>query len=383
METSSQINEINRISNPEVMKTPVFSLSHEEEHELVSLMLRARDNTWGDANSDIGKKINNYFKLNQLPNEVKNFLEKYRNGNKNDLDAETIYNLALGLDNHTRNRNVFDMLAKYKNVEKAEEAQQQLSDAIQSIKSILPSELIEDMEAHAKNDTDKRESLLPKYKKNLNSLISFFRPSPSTSPVKTITLMNSDLILSKKSGAAFSLGEELVISSHVDNPDNINHEFLHSVINPIVEKISSKLSNEQKQKIIDMASRDLKYGQEYGEDHFSLLCEELIRTYNDIYRKNEAPISYEKFIGEADKLDEKKFDKILQEKESFAEKCEQLNVRTFEEFKAKRQEYFDAYHKNELRDRIFEMYKEYDDARTNDPSLNFENYIRNNYDELI
>ncbi len=46
--------------------------------------------------------------------------------------------------------------------------------------------------------------------------------------------------------------------SHIDNIDNQDHEFSHSIINPIVEKLSQQLTDEQKESVSKLASEKLR-----------------------------------------------------------------------------------------------------------------------------
>jgi len=80
------------------------------------------------------------------------------------------------------------------------------------------------------------------------------------------------------------LSNAVIISSHIENPNNVEHEFMHSFINPIVEKFADQLTDDEKQQIVNSSSRGLKVDQGYGEDWFSLLCESIIRTYASFSR---------------------------------------------------------------------------------------------------
>ncbi len=100
-----------------------------------------------------------------------------------------------------------------------------------------------------------------------------------------MTILPTDFLYHKESGTLFQFGDEIMIRSHIDNPDNLEHEFLHSVINPIVDKLAEKLSEEKKQKISRIGSYKLRVEENYGNGFYSLLCEEFIRTYNDVLQR--------------------------------------------------------------------------------------------------
>ena len=184
--------------------------------------------------------------------------------------------------------------------------------------------------------------------------------------------MTFEPIYRKDSGYAFVFGEELVLKTHIDNPDNLEHEFSHSMINPIVEKLSQQLTDEQKEKISKLANEKLK--QDYGEGYFSLLCEEFIRTYNDVFKKGEQLQTYETFAQKISGISEEQFQKFLTQSKSFKARCEELGITTVEDFKNKSQEYFEIFEKNQLRDLIFEIYQEYSN-HLDKKTKNFEKFI--------
>ena len=184
--------------------------------------------------------------------------------------------------------------------------------------------------------------------------------------------MPTDQLDRINTGSAFVFGEELVLKTHIDNPDNLEHEFSHSMINPIVEKLSQLLTDEQKEKISQLANKKLK--QDYGEEYFSLLCEEFIRTYNDVFKKGEKPQSYEDFVQKISGISDDQFQKFLSQSESLKVRCGELGIVTVEDFKNKSQEYFERFEKNQLRDLIFELYQEYSN-RPDKETENFERFV--------
>lgn len=180
----------------------------------------------------------------------------------------------------------------------------------------------------------------------------------------------------------------MVLRSHIENPDGLNHEFLHSVINPIVEKLSQKLIERQKEKISQMASDELKFNQNYGEGYFSLLCEEFIRAYNDFFRRGENPSTYthEDFQREIADKKEKQFQEALAEEERLRVWCDKLGIKTLEDFRTKSKEYFEQFMKNRfeknlLQDLIFKFYQEY--VNRPDKNVNFEQFVLNNFANKI
>ena len=106
---------------------------------------------------------------------------------------------------------------------------------------------------------------------------------------KKVVIIPSDRLLpSKETGQSFHIGDTTVIMSHTENPMNLEHEFLHGIINPITEELAGEIPQE---KVVALASEKLKKGEEYGEHALSLLNEELIRTYNEFIENEKLNIA--------------------------------------------------------------------------------------------
>jgi len=152
----------------------------------------------------------------------------------------------------------------------------------------------------------------------------------------------------------------------------LEHEFSHSIINPIVEKLSQQLTDEQKEKISQLANKKLK--QDYGDGHFSLLCEEFINTYGNVFKMGEKPQTYEDFVRKISSISEEQFQEFLVPGENLKARCAELGINTIEDFKNKSQEYFEKFERNQLRDLIFEIYQEYSN-RPDQETENFERFV--------
>ncbi|MFH1048840.1 MAG: hypothetical protein V1732_04210 [Patescibacteria group bacterium] len=78
-----------------------------------------------------------------------------------------------------------------------------------------------------------------------------------TTKAKKVIVIPTDHLYEKESGMGFGIGEEIIIRAPLKDFTESNqwtHEFLHSVINPINDKLS--LTDEQKTKIIKMSPGD-------------------------------------------------------------------------------------------------------------------------------
>ncbi len=317
-----------KISNFEVMKTPEIVVQDEPGAQLLSLILKDQKPDWAEG-----------------------------------IDEEALYNLALTYKHPERTEAALETLAKYKSyIDNPQELQKKILKALEKAKG---------PKIDTEQDKKTRLENLETTKQRIERIIEFFRPDAITTPIKRISLMPTDQFSQKDSGTAFPFGEELVLKTHIENPDNLDHEFLHSVINPIVEKLSQQLTDEQKEKVVQLASEKLK--QDYGEKYFSLLCEELIRTYNDVFKKGERPQTYEDFLQKISGISEGQFQEFLAQSESLRTRCDELEIKTIENLRSKSQEYFERFERNCLRDLIFELYQEY--ASRPDKNENFEQFL--------
>jgi hypothetical protein len=247
----------------------------------------------------------------------------------------------------------------------------------------LPSGLKRSFTEVIAGDIQKRNQAIQEVQERIKNLIDFFKPSSKTTKVDKLTILPTDFLCRKESGGAFQFNNETMLLSHIDNPNNLEHEFLHTVINPIVDRLSETLTEKQKQKISRLASGRLKAEEGYGQEYYSLLCEEFIRTYNDVFQQNEKPLAYEDFAQQIASSDEKQFMIMLEKREDFKKRCAQLQITTFEDFKNKSREYFDAFKKNNLREIIFEFYQDFAKEKEKNPDVAFEEFALKEFNNRI
>ena len=356
----------------EVMKTPEIVVQEEKGAQLFSLLLKAENSNWGETETPLSKETVKYFRDNPISPEI---LKTIKNFHEGGIDEETLYNFALTYQHPERVEKVLEMVEKYKpNVKNPQEVYQKVLTLLEHFdQTFSTSPLAEKFSAEIERDRNERLQRIEETKKRIEKLIDFFKPDSKTTNVKKINFVPTDPLYKKNSGRAFSVfpGEQIIIS-HIDNVDNQDHEFCHAIINPIVEKLSQQLTDEQKEKISQLASEKLK--QDYGDDHFSLLCEEFIRTYNDVFKRGEKPQTYEDFVQKISSITEDQFQKFLADSQNLRARCEQLEIKTIEDLKNKSQEYFEKFEKNQLRESIFKLYQEYC-SRPNKEVENFEEFV--------
>ena len=358
----------------EVLKTPEISVHEEREAQLLSFILKAKNPEWGDIDNPLAVETKKFFAENPLSSEVSGFLDEIHALQKGGVDEEVLCTLAFTYGHPERNEGAFEMITKHKSyIKNPQELQQKLFRVLEIFgQSFSSSPLAKKMTVEIEKDKKAREEILDETKARIEKLIAFFKPDSKTTEIRKISLMPTDPLDRINTGSAFVFGEELVLKTHIDNPDNLEHEFSHSMINPIIEKLSQLLTDEQKEKISQLANKKLK--QDYGEEYFSLLCEEFIRTYNDVFKKGGKPQSYEDFVQKISGISDDQLQKFLLQSESLKVRCGELGIVTVEDFKNKSQEYFERFEKNQLRDLIFELYQEYSN-RPDKETENFERFV--------
>ena len=254
----------------EVMETPEIVVQEERGAQLFSLLLKAENPEWGETETPLAQEVADYFEEHPIPFTI---LDTIRSFHEQGADEETLYNMALTYQHPERAEYVLAMAAKYKpHVTNPEEAHRKFLEMLEAFDQVFSvSPLAEKIEAEVRKDRSLRVEQIEETKARIESLIDFYKPDAETSDIRRVSFVPTDPLYRKNSGRAFSVfpGEQIIIS-HIDNVDNQDHEFSHGIINPIVEKLSEQLTDEQKKKISELASGKLK--QDYGEGHFSLLC---------------------------------------------------------------------------------------------------------------
>ena len=356
----------------EVMKIPEIVVQEERGAQLFSLLLKAENQEWGETETPLAKETTEYFMDNPLSPDI---LKTIREFHDQGVDEETLYNLALTYQHPERAEGVFEMAVKYKpHVKNPQEVYRKFLAVLESFdQSFSSSSLAEKFTTKIEQDKNERLKRLEETRKRIENLIDFFKPDSKTTNVQKLSFVPTDPLYRVNSGRNFSAfpGEQIIIS-HIDNVDNQDHEFSHGMINPIIDKLSQQLTEGQKEKISQLASIKLK--QDYGEGFYSLLCEEFIRTYNDVLKKGEKPQTYESFVQKISSISEDQFQKELFQSKNFKARCDEFGIVTIEDFKNKSQEYFERFERNQLRDLIFEIYQEYSN-RPDKETENFERFV--------
>lgn len=365
---------------PEIMPNPTISIKPERGALLFSLLLKAENPQWGETKTPLAQETTDYFQKNPINESVLTVIKKLQ---QLDIDEETLYNLALTYQKPERAKRVFSMAQEYKpHIKNLEQHYDSFISVLEQIDQIFSNSPLAEKFAQAEQqDIEERLKRLPELTRIISGLIDFFKPDINTTNVKDLIFLPTNPLYPQNAGRNFSAFEgEQIIISHVENTMNQEHEFLHGIINPIVKKIFSILTEQQKQAISNLASGSLK--QLYKETNpFSILCEELIKTYNEVFEIGGQPQTYEDFLATISSVSEEYFQSSLKNP-YFKSKCQELGITTKQEFLDKSQQYYQRFQNNPLRKIIFELYQEYD-QQNNPETNNFERFILKNLPERL
>ena len=289
------------------------------------------------------------------------------------IDEETFLKFATSFGQSERSKYVIDVINKdkpwIKDAKKAEAVVHELMEKYQS--TDLVQQALTDANESIREETEYWEKTMPDYKKGVQDELDFFRPNKDTTDVCSIALAPcGSLKLQPRDGRLFLFGDQAVVFSYKDGIDNARHEFQHSIINPIIDKLSMQLDEGQEDRIIELCGNYLKQG--YGEYTDNLLCEVFIRAYNNYFRKGEKPPSLEDFRNHLDGFTEDQFAQGLSDNQGLQERCQELGIKDLAEFKQKDKEYFERFIDDKLQTRIYALYEKYDAEKEKWP--NFEEF---------
>lgn len=218
-------------------------------------------------------------------------------------------------------------------------------------------------------DIANRIQKFPRLREKIGEAIDFFKPKKSS--FKKIVYLPTNPLAEKLSGYGIEVGEDFYISAESGNEINEIHEFLHSIINPIIEHIT--LTGDEETRVLTLCPdklKDYKYP-------ISILIEEIIRTYRTGFRPENEP-SLENFKKKL--LATKKEDLenvIAQEKrQGVAMAQNAAELIGSDEMIAR---YYEKYAQDRLAERIWKFFEEYQKSGAE----SFEQFFMHNYRSLL
>ena len=284
-------------------------------------------------------------------------------------NEETLRWLAFVVDKEENVKNkMISQIIKHKGLE--EEEVRIIMNKFQEMYGIMKEVVnISTINKFIEKDIVSRKEGLDSLKEDIFQAIDFFQPKDSA--IKEVIFLPTNPLEKKQSGSGINLEDTYYISSDKGNRLNEIHEFLHSIINPITERV--KLSSEDEDKIIGLSPKRLRDDYESGE---SILTEKIIRTYGTGLNQSNVPnlVTFRESLLLANKGKIEEF--INKEKSqgiSLAESAEEL---LDDEDLMKK--YYERYSQDLLAERIWKFFEDYQHSEGC-----FEDYFITNYKDIL
>ncbi len=378
-----------RETKGELMPAPEIIIESEKGINLMSFMLKGYNPEWGDNDHELSKATNEYFKNNPLSDEIKKSLDDLKALKKDGIDQEILFNISLSYQNPERFKETSENLVRDEGIDNPDELQETLLKLMEDLNEELNSnaeflELKNKFDTETKKDIETRRKMLEKSKEEISKLLGFFRPKAETTKAKKVNIIPTDYLYNKESGMGFSMEEEIIVRVPLKDFTETNqwtHEFLHSVINPINDKLYKNLTDEQKDNIIKMSPEKLK--QHYGENSNTLLNESFIRTYVNFFEKSTGPFNYEYLKNYISKVNKEEFQDSLRYDKEFKQRMDTIGISNLKEFSEKSKEYFEKHEKDLLGNIIYGFYEDYEKERQNNQKITFEDFVLEKFPDYI
>jgi hypothetical protein len=226
------------------------------------------------------------------------------------------------------------------------------------------------------NARDKMDSKRGEYIEQMQTIIDFFRPKRATADVRKVLVVASGEMLSSV-GTVYNMDEEVITIFAGSDVETAGHEFMHCLINPVVEKIN--FSEAEAGRIKDLV---VLYIRVFCNDATEYMEESLINSYLRSYSKGKSV--REILLGIYDNIDQLTFTRELKRSKYFSETMRALGVKSYSDWTdKKKEELYERYFQGGLMERCVDFYKEYEVAKRGEPFLTFEDFFLQNYKELL
>lgn len=344
-------------------KIEIGNFSDVESSINFSVINKTLSNKWGnEQNEDIANSIkNSNLNFDDSRKQFEDILEL------SDHNEETLNWLAFSVDkNESIKNSIIDNITKHKRLseENAVRLFEKFSDFYHINKQKINTNDL--FETFIFDDINSRQEALPELSEKINKAVDFFNPKNLS--VKEIVYLPTNPLENKQSGSGIDTGKTSYVNTEKWNEVNQVHEFLHFIVNPIIEKL--ELSQEDEENILKIASEKIK---DYQFPK-SILTEEIIRTYKTGLNFDNKP-GFNNFKQRLLNLSREKLQDILDsEKEG-----QSVSVGELLSDDNLIKSYYEKYDKNELSERIWTFFENF----KNSESDNFEEYFLKNYKDIL
>jgi len=328
---------------------------------------KAIKNTWGnEQNEEFGQKIKE--KTNIINIElIKKFKEIKEKSNNNE---ETLRWLAFAENkNFDIKDSIIKQIVEHKGIKEEDFQKLMLKFSEMMNEFSVQNNSFEELKPFISQDKKERESNLPELKKKIEEAINFFQPE--NVKAERIIYLPTNPLENKQSGNGIDCGSIFYINAEKDNETNKIHEFLHCIINPMIEKIV--LSKEDEKKILRLCPKRLK---DYQIPK-SILTEEIIRTYDTGFVVDNKP-GWERYKKMLLKVEKSKLqsviNKIKEKGDILIENADELLNN--DDYIRK---YYEKYGKDDFSERVWSFFENYKKSS----QKNFESYLLENYKDIL
>ncbi|MEI7451723.1 MAG: hypothetical protein WCK37_00805 [Candidatus Falkowbacteria bacterium] len=324
------------------------------------------DNSWGNEQDEkIAKEIRE--QNIHLDKDLVDLYNKIRE--LTDENDETLRWLAFAVEKDDEMQSfIIDQMIKYKGFDK-EDVKELFSKFNNFYRKAKQSFDLAETRKFVATNIDQRSERFSELKKKINEAINFF--NPQSSEIKKVVYLPTNPLEKKQSGSGIEVGKTFYINAENGNEVNEIHEFLHSIINPIIEKI--ELSEDEGKVILDLCPDKLKSYQ-YP---LSILTEEIIRTYHTGFQPDNKPSleNFKKRLLSLSKIDlQKMLDQEQKQGVAMAGNVEELL--SSEEVVDK---YYNKYSRDILAEKIWNLFEDYQSSSAG----NFERFFIDNYRKIF
>lgn len=355
---------------------PSIRLKEEPGVLLLSVLFKSLNPRWGNNSSPIAKMVLDYFKY--IPPNP-NYLTVIQQFQTAHLSETNLYQLALTFNHQEREQFTLELLSRQTGLAQSVLAQYYqlligtLTDFQQTINASPLYQLFVNLNA---KDTHQRLADLEELKQALKTAQQFFG----------LDFRASELIFTP-SDPLFSeyIGHHLLLSTNqvvfLTNNNRLKtqlYQALRFLLEPLAEQLITSMSDEQRQKIYQLASGKVK--QLYGPNPQVILLASLISVYYNQVHLQLPLDDYTQFHDKVHQLSDKKFLQSLETNHQLKQRCDYLQIRNLVEFKAGLRQYHQMFVQDQLNPVIFTAYKTYQQQAT---TINFEQFIISKLPNMI
>lgn len=355
---------------------PAIRLKEESGLLLLSTLLKSLNPRWGNNNSQAARMVLDYFKFIPINPTFLNAVWQFQQAG---LTEETLYQLALTYNHAERSEFALNYLHQQTNIpiEELSRHQDLLLKTLAGFKlSINTSPLHQLFSSFNAKDTHQRLEKIDLLKFEIEDVYRFFRIKPAQTE---FIFTPSDPLFSEYIGHTLMLSPtQAVFMTYNPQVKTQCYQVLRLILKPIVQKIITKLSSEQKQGLFESASGKIR--QVYGPNPQELLTAELISVYYNNFKAKKPVDDFEAFKARVYKLSDKEFLQSLETNHALRERCEYLGVRNLIEFKAVLRQYYDLFFRDELSLKLYRAYQIYDNQQSN---ITFEQFALINLPKML